>query len=247
MASDQFHIPGHTEPLQEALNIADSYLYSPERQPNVYERLKAAEERIYGYRRTALEIEESRKPRFLDVIMGEKHQRVTLKSLIEAESIIGGKPFGEGNRLWLSPKGSSLLANNNLGDWYHAQEVRDAFGRKVSETTLHFETHPTHVNKLHEGHPVDVMIDELETFVKAVELYERNIREQLYPFDQEIFDLLEEIDAENFEVPASLEDRFGKEIVARVVEAHKAQQAAKGVVAPDTVIDNERNRYDLAA
>lgn len=245
MSKDTFNIPGR-EPLQEALHIADSFQYSPERQPGVYGLIKASEERIHGFRRTELEIQ-ARLPEqsLVDKLKNGARKKKTLEGLIEAETYIGGRFFAQGkiedprvakviDRFWLSHKGSSALANgNHLGDWYHLREAYDAFGRKVSETTIHLETHPTHINKIVAGVPVELSIAELQTFARAVELYERNIREELYPFDQEIFDLFEEIDHEHFVPPPSMEDRFGKEVVARVVEALRDYKQHKQV--PNTV------------
>ena len=56
MVNNTFTLPGE-HPLQKALRVADSFLSSPERELNVYGRIIAAEERIHGYRRTALEID----------------------------------------------------------------------------------------------------------------------------------------------------------------------------------------------
>lgn len=247
MSKDTFNIPDNG-PLNEALRAADSFQYSPERQPGVYGLIKASEERVHGFRRTELEIQ-ARLPEqgFFDKLKNGTRKKKTLESLIEAETYIGGQFFAQGNiedpriakvvdRFWLSHKGSSALANgNHLGDWYHLRENYDAFGRKLAETTIHLETHPTHINKIVEGVPVELSIAELQVFARAVELYERNVREQLYLFDQEIFDLFEEIDHEHFVPPPSMEDRFGKEVVARVVQALRDYKQINGIEIPPTV------------
>ena len=239
MANDQFQLPGQSDerPSNELLQSGDFLRRLPERHEGVYGRVKAVEDRIHGYRRTALEIEAKRPEQtWLDIMINGRREKVTLESLIESETLIGGQLFSRGpitdprvvkvvDRFWASHKGSSVLANGNqLGDWYHVRESYDTFGRKLGEVTIHLETHPTHINKIVEGRPVPLTIAELETFIRAVELYEQNIREQLYPFDQEIFDLLEEINREGLVVPDSMEERFGKEIVARVLEAYKVQK-----------------------
>jgi|GEM_PF-3814920 len=238
MANDQFHLPGQHGPLQEALNAADSFQYAQERKPELYKNLEAAAERIHGYRRTALEIESTREPGLIESAFGIKRPKVTLDRLINQETYIGGEAWGEGNRFWLSHKGSSSFSpHSRVDDWYHVRDIYDpATGRKISETVLHFEVHPTHVNKLSEGRPVPLMVEELETLIRAIELYEQRVRERLYPFDQELFDLLEENDNDTLVVPNALEERFGKEIVERVLEAYKAQRRARS-----------RDDYDLTA
>jgi len=250
MANDQFQFPGQSpeRPLQSALTNADVFQYSPERQPGVYGRIKASEDRIHGYRRTALEIDAKRPEQsFLEIMLQGRREKLSLEKLIETETLIGGKPYARGeitdprvskvvDRFWLSHKGSSALTNGNeLGDWYHDRRAYDSFGRQLSEVTIHLETHPTHINKIVGGRPMALTIAELETFIRAVELYEQNIREELYPFDQEIFDLLEEIDQDNPVIPDSVEERFGKEIVARVLEAYKAQKRIKELQMPNNV------------
>lgn len=250
MANDEFQFPGQPQerPLESALDIADSIEYSPERQPGAYERIKLSENRIHGYRRTALEIDAKRPEQtFFEIMLQGRRDKLSLEKLIESETLIGGMPYARGeitdprvakvvDRFWLSHKGSSALVNgNDLGDWYHDRRAFDSFGRQLSEVTIHLETHPTHINKIVGGRPVSLTIAELETFIRAVELYEQNIREQLYPFDQEIFDLLEEIDQDNPILPESVEERFGKEIVARVIEAYKAQKRIKDLQMPQNV------------
>ncbi len=241
MVNATFTIPGEN-PLQKALRTADSFL-NPEREPSVYGRIKATEERIHGYRRTALEIDSKRPDQgFFEMLIKGRQERLTLEKLIEKETYIGGQAFSKSgmydsriakvvDRFWLSHKGSSILSNGNqLGDWYHVREFYDTFGRKLEEVTIHLETHPTHINKIVGGKPVDLSIAELEVFIRAIEMYEQNVRENLYPFDQEIFDLFDEIDQENIVAPQSLEDQFGKDVVARVTEAfneYKRIQAAR--------------------
>lgn len=230
MANDQFNIPvqPNERPLETALRAADAVNATPERYEGYFARIKQIEQRIHSYRNTALDIERRREPGFMESVFGIKRARVALKDLIEEESRVGGELFGPHNRFWLSHKGSSVLANSNeLGDWYHVREQFDESGRKIGEVTIHFETHPTHINKLHDGRPVAPTIAELETLVHAIELYEEHVRMQLYPFDQEIYDLLAEIDEENFVVPDTVEEMFGKEIVDRVVAQYKA---SKGIV-----------------
>ncbi len=230
MVNATFTIPGEN-PFQKALQTADSFL-NPEREPSVYGRIKAAEERIHGYRRTALEIDSKRPEQgFFETLIKGRQERMTLGKLIEKETYIGGQAFSKCgvfdpriakvvDRFWLSHKGSSILSNgNHLGDWYHVREFYDTFGRKLEEVTIHLETHPTHINKIVGGKPVDLSIAELEVFIRAIEMYEQSVRENLYPFDQEIFDLFDEIDQENIVAPQSLEDQFGKDVVARVTEA----------------------------
>lgn len=242
MANDQFNIPGNLgdKPLQEAMRVADSVQHAPEHMAKMFEyNTKAPEERIYGYRKTALDIEENRKKGLLETLFGIARLRLTLKSLIESESFIGGEPFGPHNRFWLSHKGSSALGwNNNIGDWYHVRETFDSFGRKTAEVTIHFETHPTHIIKLYNGRPVQLTIAELETFVHAVELYEKNIRERLYPLDQEIYDLNTEIDEENPVLPDRAEERSVKEIAARVLAEYKAKKNINSAGAAHAVQDS---------
>jgi hypothetical protein len=239
MVNTTFSIPGEL-PLQKALRVADSFLNSPERQEGVYGRIKATEERIHGYRRTALEIDSKRPEQgFFETLIKGRQERLTLEKLIEKETYIGGMAFSKQgvqdprvakviDRFWLSHKGSSAVSGgNHLGDWYYVRELYDTFGRKLEEITIHLETHPTHINKIVAGKPVALSIAELEIFIRAIELYEQNIRESLYPLDQEIFDLFDEIDQENIEAPQSLEDQFGKDVVARVAEAFNEYKRTK--------------------
>lgn len=253
MANDIYSIPGEL-PLQKAINAADSFLSSPERQGGVFGRIKAAEERIHGYRRTALEIDGKRADQgFLEVLIKGRREKLTLESLIEKETHVGGMAFSKQgindprvskvvDRFWLSHKGSSILSyGNELGDWYYVREFYDTYGRKIEEMTIHLETHPTHINKIVGGKPVGLSIAELEIFVRAIELYEQNIRQELYPFDQEIFDLFDEIDKENIIAPQSMEEQFGKDVVARVAEAFNEYKRIQAGLAQKA---NEQSRAE---
>lgn len=238
--NDQFSIPGQPSEHQQALHrqavhVAGEFQRTPENKEVYYfARIKELEARVHSYRKTALEIEGRREPTFTESLLGGKRSKVTLHGLIDRESYIGGRVYGENIRFWLDHKGSSVLSNgNDIGDWHFVQAHIDQFGTVVGETRLHFETHPAHVHKLHDGRPVQPTIAELETLIHAIELYEEFVRAELYPFDQEIFDLLSEIDEENFVVPDTVEEMFGKEVVARVVEEYKRKKGIHGDLGDD--------------
>lgn len=236
MANDEYQFPRQSgeQPLQEALRIADEFQYSPERQPEAYRFIKDIEDRIHSYRRTAIEIDQKREPGLIESVFGIRRQKVTLTNLIEQEAHIGGQLFGPNDRFWMSHKGTAPHAgHNNLGDWFHVREHVDANNRKTGETTLHFETHPTHLVKLHNGYPIDPVVSELQTLAHAMELYEERVREALYPLDQEIFDLMREAESDAIVIPDTVEEMFGKEIVDRVVAEYKAKLAARDTTSGD--------------
>lgn len=248
MANDTYHIPGSSEkPLQEALTIADSFQYSPEKQLEPYRFIKDIEEKIYSYRETALALDAKRKQGFLGAI-GLTRQPLTMTDLIEKEAQIGGEIFGKGKgyRLWLDHKGSSpYIHNNDIGDWYHTRPNTDGIS-KDPEITLHFESHPTHFWKLYEGKSYALTVAETETICDAIARYEEAIR-VIYPFDEEIHNLEQEIEEEIIQAQADLpetrEQRASREAVEEVIKRYEASVQAK-----QNVLKNEaKDNYDLAA
>lgn len=230
MANDVFHIPGQMgeQPLQNALRIADSLQYSPEKQSEAYRFIKDTADRIHSYRDAALEADKNRKKGLLNAF-GLVRQDLTIVDLIEAESRVGGKMFGHGHRFWLEHKGSSKhIEKNEVDDWYHTQPIVLQNG-KIGEIAIHFESRPGQFIKLIDGKPYPLTVAELETICKAIPLYEEQILAQLehwYMVDAELHDLQEEIQHEIEEATPkiiSIEDRMARQAAEQMIDNHLAR------------------------
>ncbi len=193
MPYDQFHIPSTpeqlpthhvseaTQPLLEALRIADAVQYTPEVQPEPFRYLKAIESRIDSYRETAIAVEARRiaLPVTLRYLIGGAvgHIKSPLEKIVDKEAVVGGGIFQRppqvvSQRFWYQGQ------HHGKGEWYY--ESVDAAKRT---TVVHFQTTPTTIEKLVQGAPAAFTQGEAEVIALAPKLYERAVLDQLYPID----------------------------------------------------------------
>lgn len=104
-------------------------------------------------------------------------RRLTLRDLIEMESVVGGKIFGE-----RSSKETVKFYNLDLHNWYFYQEVVDRAGKSQS-VTMHYEVHPNVIMRATLGS--DRLFEPLtgqerDNFIKATELYYKHVMKQVY-------------------------------------------------------------------
>lgn len=245
MVNNVFGIPGQVGegPLQDVMRVADAVQYTPETQPGAFQFFKERENRIFSYRDAAVALNQERNKGVLSAF-GWLRPSMQLADLIKLESEIGGELYGKGFgkeqgwRFWLDHKGTSpYVTQNNIGDWYFTQPVQLADG-KMSEVILHYATQPTEVVKLHNGKPYPLSIAELETFCQLVERYEEAVRRELYPIDDSIHDLENEIEEEHLVAAGTQDKMFSHAAVERMIEEYKAKQALE---------NDSKNDYDLAA
>ncbi len=189
MAHDTYQFPESS--LGDIRATLDAVQYAPEKQPEPYRVVKDIEEKIYTYRDALLAGQKKPKKWLSGLVYAPQDQ--VLHKLIDKESQLGGAMFGEGHRFWLDNKSSQTPYQSTVGDWFHAQP--QPAGSKEPAVVLHFQTTPRSIYKLFNGHNYEPTIQELETFVKAVQAYMRAIL-PLYPIDQVLDELEEEIERE---------------------------------------------------
>lgn len=245
MANDMYGIPGQVGggPLKDALRIADTLQYTPEKQPGAFQFFKERENRIFSYRDAALALNQERNKGVLSAF-GWRRPSMQMADLIKRESQIGGELYGtgrgtqEGWRFWLEHKGTSqYVTQNNIGDWYFTRPIQYADGT-TAEVVLHYATEPSEVVKLYDGKPYPLSIAELETFCQLVDRYEAAVRQELYPLDDSIHDLENEIEEEHIVAANTEEKMFSHAAVQRMIEEYRAKQALQ---------NDTKNDYDLAA
>jgi len=186
MVKDQYQIPqNYSEP--EIRAQIDAIQLSPEVMMAPYQQIKNIEEKIFSYREAALAVE--KKPKgWLGRLVFTQHPQ-TIQDLIEDESKLGGQLFGEGNKFWLDAKTNDTVFQNDVADWYHVQ-LNPANPKRP--TVLRFQTTPHSIHKLYEGREYAPSIQDIETFVKAVQAYDSAIL-SLYPLDSTINELQQDI------------------------------------------------------
>jgi hypothetical protein len=101
----------------------------------------------------------------------------TLASMIDAESIIGGKLFGDMGR---GVERRFFLDEGN--SWFFSESATDpTTGRKLYSFTIRYEILPQGVLKSVDGKGhVFITGIELEHLKHAVKLYEQNVERELY-------------------------------------------------------------------
>lgn len=189
MVKDQYQIPqNYSEP--EIRAQIDAIQLSPEVVLAPYQQIKNIEENIFSYREAALAVE--KKPKgWLKGLVFSPHEQ-TIQELIEEESKLGGRLFGEGHKFWLDAKTNDTVFHNDVADWYHVQ-MNPANPKRP--TVLRFQTTPHSIHKLYEGREYAPTIQDIETFVKAVQAYDSAIL-SLYPLDNTINELQQDIGAD---------------------------------------------------
>ena len=118
----------------------------------------------------------------LSLKRNKSKQRLTLRDLIEQESVIGGKLFGE-----RGPNERIKFYNLDLQNWYFYQEITDKY-KKSQSVTMHYEVHPNMILRATLGSEklFEPMVgDERDNFIKATELYHKHVMKQVYNRDHE--------------------------------------------------------------
>lgn len=226
-------------PLRDALKYADAVQYSPEKKPELFAYIKAIENEIYDFRTNAIAIEAQRKRSILD-IWKLTRPHLTEDDLIEKEKVIGGKLFGnEGHLFWLDKKGSSHnKQEDGIGDWFYMTPPK-----WLQQVTIHYETHSSKFSKLYMGVPYQLSLQELENACRAMPRYKEVVRKELYSFDETVYELQEELDHEKIIIPNTAEEMFGKEVVERMVQQHRASLETQAQAA----VHGEKDDYRRAA
>lgn len=241
MINHQFHIPEQQgpqpeqkpveTPLHEALRIADTIQYGPEKQPEAYRFLNDAFNRIDSYFETALENDKARKRTIREKMPWNPKKDLTLNEVIDMTSTL---VYGEesGRRFWAGNKndhqpGNRGDANEEVAHWYFEQQAWLA-NAKPSSIVLHFETRPTSVVKWHNSIPHAPSMGELENLCQTIARYEDRVRERLSPLDMAIHDFEEEIMEEEKIVSRDTQEvMFSKQAVDRMIANYQAKKAAE--------------------
>jgi hypothetical protein len=239
MANDMFKLPGQVGegPLNDALRIADSFQYTPEKQPAPFQFIKDIENGMDASVEAALELSR-KKSKF-----GWMNSRLQLEGITKTESEMIGELFGKGkgHRFWFEHRSPTAHAfESNVGHWYHTRPVIYTNG-KVGELTLHYLTSPDRIEKRWNGGTYPIDIAELQDFCRAVLAARDLTREKLYPLDDSIHELELEIEEEHIVQPTTEEKMFSQAAVQRMIDEYRAKQALE-----NTNNDN-KNDYDLAA
>lgn len=188
MAHDEFKIPQqYSEPEVRAQIDAIQNTATPKKESAPFQRIKDIEAQVFSYREAAMALNGAKKSDGRLGTLVRKPSHPSIAELIDAESYVVGKKFGPGHRFWLDNKHGSVF-NNNIADWYHSQENP---ADPKHPTVLRFQATPYRLHKLYEGREYAPTVQEVETFVKAVELYAQEIL-PLYPLDQTINELKQE-------------------------------------------------------
>lgn len=185
MAHDEYQIPSNysESEIRAEIDAIDYTPATPEVEAAPYQVIKDIEARIFSYRDASLAMDKKPKGWLNGLVF--RPQNPTLRDLIEEESQLGGKLFGEGHKFWLDTKSTGTVFHSNVADWYHMQTNP---ANPKQPTVLRFQTTPHSTHKLYEGREYAPTLQELETFVKAVQAYDTAIL-SLYPLDQTINEL----------------------------------------------------------
>lgn len=197
MANDQYQIPQYSlEPQEQAQFEATQHTYaSPEKEAAPYQHIKDIETQIFSYRAAALAMESGRRSKGVlsGLVFGPR--RSTIRELVDEESRLGGQLFGKNHRFWLDAQ-QGQAADGSVADWYHSQPNP---ANPDAPIVLRFQTTPYGIYKLYEGREYAPSIQELETFVRAIEAYAAAIL-PLYPLDQ----ILNELQQQEEQAPYDL-------------------------------------------
>lgn len=189
----QYQIPLNAENSAEQIRARISAIVQPE-SPEVlvapYEAIKRIERAIHDQRETALEL--GRRPAavkrsLLQVLGLVPIARPSLHDLVDDESHLGGRIFGEGDRFWLDVHANG--DERQVADWYY---VHPNSQNPKEPTVLRFQTTPHAIHKLYNGKEYPMTVADLEHFVQSVAAYTHKISD-LYPIDATIKELSEEI------------------------------------------------------
>lgn len=242
MIDNQYHIPGQVGegPLQDALRIADTFQYTPETQPAAFQFLKDIEHSRYTAREATLEL--SRKNSKSGLSFGLK-RRMSMDRFMKQESELGGNVFGKdkGYLFWLDHKNTGHTAENQVGDWYFAEPIPQATTKQALKT-IHYISRPEAIEKRFDGATYAMSIKETQDFIKAVYAYIERTR-TLYPVDDVLSDLQQEMREEQMIVPTAEQQRSNQAIVRELYDNYNRQKAAQ----PQNPSDTKKDDYDLAS
>jgi hypothetical protein len=191
MDNSQYHIPdtySQSEPAEDLFASLDKQQYTPETQPAAFKHLKDIEAKIHDYRLTAIQTGQANIDRpWLRAMGAFKQKRVTIDSLIEAESHRGGALFGEGHQFWLHTQSAHPMEQDK-SDWFYR---RNSLASNVPSHTIHYQITEHEIHKLYNGRPVPLEAEEQAHVGNVIVQYEKNIR-PLYPLDGTLADIQDE-------------------------------------------------------
>ena len=191
MASDQYKIPGSSaeSPLNEALRIADSFQYTPEKQAPAYDALKQLEGRIDSYIDTSLALGGVKKSLWLRAVEPfSLNTKSPVDQVIEKTWRIGGEAFGiKDARFGLYKRHEHDTPEKR--DWYVSYPDQNGVKDAIS---IRYQTTPHSIHKLYAGVEYPFADGEEERFLKAAVIAEKRIRHELSPVDEAIAELLED-------------------------------------------------------
>ena len=243
MVKDQYVIPQHLHQhsLPESLQQAETFQYTPEVQVEAYQFMVDIKDRIDAYRQVYLETNKAQKKGILHNL-GLRRQDLTLNDLIEAESQIINAKYDElydqqtGYRVWLHSdeyhvNNASFSSSKNAedtrktGHFFHTRPVTYSNG-KAGELAIHYEFEATYIIKWFNGKPYELSMSEIETVGKMARFYEDAVREKLYPLDDTLHELQEEVQQEVI-APLSSDDLESRTIASNLVADFVAKKAQK--------------------
>lgn len=240
-ANFQFQIPGEPErqpllvrqpaatesPLQAALRIADSYQYTPEKQPEVYRFLLESAQRVHVQRFEAIEADRARKKTIRESLPWATRDTLSLDDVTNLTSEVA-HGAGSGKRFWLAnrhdfPSTNQGQDKEEVEHWLFEQKAWLANGRPAS-IVLHYEVRPSALVKWHNGVPYPPNLEETETFCKTALHYEKQSCEVLSPLDNRIHEFQEEmLEEEQIVARETNVAMFSKPALDRMRAYHQAQ------------------------
>lgn len=232
MADNIYRVPGQVgeQQINEAQRVAEVFQRTPENKPEMFRFIKERERRIFSYREAALEADKNRNKGILNAL-GWMRSDLTMTRLTDMESKIGGRIYDKiyqrrlGFKIWLHDKylDGPLEEREEINHWFFVQP--QVVNGRYQDLTIHYETQSTGITKWVNGIPYPLKLDEIETFSRLTELYEDEVRQELYPLDESIHEFEVEMEAESIVNPDTEEKMFSKEAVERMIENYKAKLA----------------------
>ncbi len=235
MANNVFNVPGQPEPQPEpvpqfnerplfnALNIADSYQYTPESQPEAFRFIIDIAEHIHERREDGLEAMAKRNKGILNSF-GRWRENPTVDTLVQSEHKL---VYGDAS-FWLGPKheigqDGREQQGDEVAHWYYHKYVKNNDG-SMGEVAIHYETRPTVLFKWVTGRPYELDLEETERFCQVIRHYKDKVTELHSPLDANLEALQEEAEEEKLIDMRTNLVMFSKPVTDRMVAEYKAKQ-----------------------
>ncbi len=192
MAHDQYTIPtfdSDTSALNEALHAAESVQRAPETaQPiNEYAFIGERIALTDSFREVALAMNAHKKgvwKRTIELVVVDSESPID--KLINSESFIGGKtlfPSVPGARFWLNKPHDD--DPEGVRNWTFS--YKDMHTKQRVDIT--YQTTNNSIHKIFNGLERPMLEDERTNIGAAIRLYPEVVRRELYPFEQDLYDL----------------------------------------------------------